>query len=71
MRFLEVLAAVVALIIDALRERKRQKEERHHEEIQSNPAGELRRRGWLQSDADEGGVPPASPDRDTDKANRQ
>ena len=68
MKFLEVLAAVVALILDAIRERKRRKEEDHHADIANDPAGELHRRGWLQSDAEQGRVPPDAADRDTDQA---
>lgn len=70
MKFLEVLAAFLALILDGIQDRKRRKQVKHHEDIQDDPTGELRRRGWLQSDADRDGVPPPSADRDSDTPDR-
>lgn len=65
MKFLEVLAAALALLLESLhryRNRKRQEEAR---EILDNPDPELERRGWLRADAEKPDVPGAGKDRDT------
>lgn len=65
MKFIEVLAAALALLLESLhryRNRKRQEEAR---EILDNPDPELERRGWLRTDAEESDVPGAGKDRDT------
>ena len=64
MRFLEVLAAALALLLESLhrwRNRKRQEQAR---EILDDPDPELERRGWLQSDAEADDVPGSGEDRD-------
>lgn len=64
MKFLEVLAAALALLLESLsryRNRKRQEEAR---EILDDPDPELERRGWLRTDAEEPDVSGAGKDRD-------
>lgn len=64
MKFLEVLAAALALLLESLdRWRNHQRQERARE-ILDDPDPELERRGWLRTDAEKPDVPGAGEDRD-------
>ena len=64
MRFLEVLAAALALILESLHRWRNHKRQEENREILDDPDPELERRGWLRDDAEADDVPGAGEDRD-------
>lgn len=64
MKFLEVLAAALALLLESLNRWRIHKRQEEAREILDDPDPELERRGWLRDDSDEADVSDSGEDRD-------